>query len=124
MSSTPARPASPFIPGRAWAGGYNYLANLFASLDAHQKGRFTPVVFAETDADQQELAGLVRLASVEIIRSDAFDRARGGLGAAVFTVLDRAAVDEFRRHRIDVVVETARFFGWRLPYPAVAWFPD
>ena len=25
---------------------------------------------------------------------------------------------------IDVVFESARFFGWRLPCPAVAWFPD
>jgi glycosyltransferase involved in cell wall biosynthesis len=124
MSSTPQRLAFTFISRRAWAGGYNYLANLFASLDAHQKGRFTPVVFAETDADHQELAELTRLRSVEVVRSDAFDRTRGGLAAAVLTGLDRAAVDEFRRHRIDIVVETARFFGWRLPYPSVAWFPD
>ena len=38
--------------------------------------------------------------------------------------LDRPAAAEFRAKRIDVVFEAARFFGWRLPYPSVAWFPD
>jgi glycosyltransferase involved in cell wall biosynthesis len=38
--------------------------------------------------------------------------------------LDRKAAAEFRTHRIDAVFESARFFGWRLPFPAVAWFPD
>ena len=38
--------------------------------------------------------------------------------------LDRAAVAEFRKKNIDVVFEAARFFGWRMPYPAVAWFTD
>jgi glycosyltransferase involved in cell wall biosynthesis len=124
MSSAPLRLAFTYISRRAWAGGYNYLTNLFASLDTHQKGQFTPVLFAETAADQRELAELARQRSVEVICSNAFDRTPGRLAAAVFTGLDRAAVDEFRRHRIDAVVETARFFGWRLPYPTIAWFPD
>jgi glycosyltransferase involved in cell wall biosynthesis len=124
MSSAPLRLAFTHISRRAWAGGYNYLANLFASLEAHQKGRFTPVVFAATGADQQELAELAMLPSVEVVRSGAFEQTRGAIAAAILTGIDRAAVNEFARQRIDVVVETARFFGWRLPYPSVAWFPD
>ena len=31
---------------------------------------------------------------------------------------------EFRAKNIDLVFENARFFGWRLPFPAIAWFPD
>ncbi|WP_334374124.1 glycosyltransferase family 4 protein [Bradyrhizobium sp. AZCC 1719] len=46
------------------------------------------------------------------------------MAAALAWGLDREAAAEFRTHRIDAVFEAARFFGWRLPYPAVAWFPD
>src|SRR4029077_13980561 len=38
--------------------------------------------------------------------------------------LDSPAASEFRDKRIDVVFENARFFGWPLPFPAIAWFPD
>jgi glycosyltransferase involved in cell wall biosynthesis len=44
--------------------------------------------------------------------------------AALTLGLDRAAATEFRAKRIDLVFEAARFFGWRLPFPVVAWFPD
>jgi glycosyltransferase involved in cell wall biosynthesis len=124
MPWAPLRLAFTHISRQAWAGGYNYLANLFASLDATQKGRFVPVVFAGFTANQQELDELAKLPCVEVIRASAFDRTRMGLADAVITGLDHAAVDEFKRHGIDVVIETARFFGWRLPYPSVAWFPD
>jgi glycosyltransferase involved in cell wall biosynthesis len=46
------------------------------------------------------------------------------VAAALALGLDREAAAEFRTHRIDAVFESARFFGWRLPYPAIAWFPD
>jgi glycosyltransferase involved in cell wall biosynthesis len=124
MLSAPLRLAFTHIPRGVWAGGYNYLTNLFVSLDTFEKGRFAPIVFAGTGADQQELDEIANLPAVEVVRSYAFDRTRAGLAAAVLTGLDSAAVDEFGRHRVDVVIEAARFFGWRLPYPSVAWFPD
>jgi glycosyltransferase involved in cell wall biosynthesis len=46
------------------------------------------------------------------------------LAAALVLGLDREAAVEFRTQRIDAIFEAARFFGWRLPYPTVAWFPD
>ena len=57
------------------------------------------------------------------MRSAAFE-GRAGLAAALALGLDREAATEFRTQRIDAVFEIARFFGWRLPYPAIAWFPD
>jgi glycosyltransferase involved in cell wall biosynthesis len=33
-------------------------------------------------------------------------------------------VAAFRAAGVDLVFESARFFGWRLPFPAIAWFPD
>ncbi|WP_456654784.1 glycosyltransferase family 4 protein [Bradyrhizobium sp. JR3.5] len=81
------------------------------------------MVFAGKNADENEIAELAATPDVEIVRSEAFD-GQPGLAAALVLGLDRGAAAAFRSARIDVVVEAARFFGWRLPIPAVAWIPD
>lgn len=120
----PLRLAFTHIPRAVWGGGYNYLANLFAALDTHQKGKFTPVVFADSQAAPQELWDLAQIPAVEVVQSAAFDRTSRHLAEAVVLGLDGDAAREFTKSRIDVVIETARFFGWRLPQPSVGWFPD
>lgn len=120
--AAPLRLAFTHIPRRLWAGGYNYQSNLFAALSKFRPGEFAPVLFAGI-GDEADLAPLAAIPGVEVIRSAAFD-SRAGLVAALALGLDREAAAEFRTHRIDAVFESARFFGWRLPYPAIAWFPD
>ncbi len=119
----PLRVAFTHIPRRLWAGGYNYQTNLFAALSKFRSGEFTPVLFAGTGDDDADLAPLAAIPGVEVVRSPAFG-GRAGLAAALSLGLDRAAAAEFRAQSIDAVFEAARFFGWRLPYPTVAWFPD
>nr|WP_233475867.1 glycosyltransferase family 1 protein [Bradyrhizobium brasilense] len=111
------------ISRRLWAGGYNYQRNLFAALARFLPGEFVPVVFAGTGAEENELAELAAVPAVEVLRSEAFD-GQPGLAAALALGLDRGAAAAFHSARIDVVVEAARFFGWRLPVPTVAWIPD
>ncbi|MBR0896504.1 glycosyltransferase family 4 protein [Bradyrhizobium tropiciagri] len=123
MTTRPLRFAFGHISRRLWAGGFNYQRNLFAALDRFLPGEFTPVVFAGTGADANELAELAAVPSVEVVRSEAFD-GQPGLAAALGLGLDSGAAAAFRTARIDVVVEAARFFGWRLAIPAVAWIPD
>jgi glycosyltransferase involved in cell wall biosynthesis len=119
----PSRLAFTYIPRRLWAGGYNYQSNLFAALSKVRPGEFAPVLFAGTGDDDADLAPFAAIPGVEVVRSAAFE-GRAGLAAALALGLDREAATEFRTHRIDAVFESARFFGWRLPYPAIAWFPD
>ena len=120
----PLRIAFTTVPRRLWAGGHNYLNNLFAALDRYRPGEFTPVIFAGNRDDADELAALSRITGVEVVQSAAFDRPRAGLAAALALGLDGAAAADFSNARVDAVFENARFFGWRLPYPAIAWFPD
>ena len=124
MSDRPIRLAFTLIPRELWAGGYNYQRNLFATLYNYRRGEITPVVFAGMAADASDLSGLSEIRDVEVTQSNAFDRRGAGLAAALTLGLDGAAAKAFRDQGIDVVFESARFFGWRLPYPAVAWFPD
>ena len=120
----PLRVAFTHISRRLWAGGYNYQSNLFAALNRYCPGEIVPVLFAGTNDDSAELAALAPIPGVEVAQSTAFDRRGSSQIAALAFGLDQAAAAEFRARRIDVVFEAARFFGWRLPLPAVAWFPD
>lgn len=124
---TPLRVAFTHISRRVWTGGYNYQNNLFAALARHRPGEIKPVLFAGMNDDPLELAATEHISGVEVVQSPAFaefDRRRSGLLAALASGIDRAAAAEFRASRIDLVFEAARFFGWRLPFPALAWFPD
>jgi hypothetical protein len=122
----PLRVAFPVIPRGLWVGGYNYQCNLFAALSRYCPDEITPVVFATPDGDPAELAALSRVPAVKVEYSNIFlfeDR-HSRLPAAMLWGVDRLAAAEFRSRRIDVVFENGRFFGWRLPFPAIAWFPD
>ncbi|MGV7214019.1 glycosyltransferase family 4 protein [Bradyrhizobium sp. UFLA05-112] len=112
------------IPRRLWAGGYNYQRNLFEVLNRHRPGAIAPVLFAGATDDDDEIAAFTRIPGVEVVRSPVFDRAGGHLFRALAFGLDTPASALFRNRKIDMVFESARFFGWRLPFPAIAWFPD
>lgn len=118
----PLRVAFTTIQRRLWAGGYNYQRNLFTALNRYCAGEIAPILFAGTGDDPAELSGLSQIPAVEVAQSDVFDRQR--LAVSLAWGLDRPAAAEFREKRIDVVFENARFFGWRLHVPAIAWFPD
>ena len=120
----PLRVAFTNIPRRIWAGGYNYQNNLFAALNRYCPGQILPVMFAGYHDDPSDLEAVAQIPDVEVVQSSAFDRRRSSLAAALALGLDPAAAAEFQARRIDVVFESARFFGWRLPFPAIAWFPD
>ncbi|MGQ0684294.1 glycosyltransferase family 4 protein [Bradyrhizobium sp.] len=120
----PRRVAFTYVSRRRWAGGYNYQANLFAALARHCPGRIVPVLFAGTSEPAAELVPFSNVSGVEIVQSEAFDGRQAGLAAALVTGIDHRAADAFKARRIDVVFENARFFGWRLPIPVLAWFPD
>lgn len=120
----PLRVAFTHISRRLWAGGYNYQSNLFVALDRYCPGDISPVLFAGPHDASYEVAALAGIPRVEVVQSPGFDRRITGLVSAVALGVDRSAVAAFRAADIDVVFEAARFFGWRLPFPTVAWFPD
>ena len=114
------------IGGRKWTGGRNYLVNLLMVLARYELARLTPVLFLGTDEDPAELARFEALPGLEVVRAPAFDSVHGPVALANSMLLGRdlAAARQFRHHRIDIVFESARFFGWRLGLPAIAWLPD
>jgi glycosyltransferase involved in cell wall biosynthesis len=122
--SLPLRVGFTFIPRRLHAGGFNYLRNLFVALHRYRPGELEAVVFAGLSDDDNDLATFAGIPGVEVVKRRAFERDHSGLTSALVAGIDYAAAVAFDEARVDVVFEHARFFGWRLPFSVVAWFPD
>jgi glycosyltransferase involved in cell wall biosynthesis len=107
-------------------GGYNYLVNLAQVLSAHAPDRVQVVLFVGTDAVTANVEPFAAIPGVEVVRLSAFDDARRNqrLRQALLIGCDQAAARAFREHRIDVLFECAQFYGWRLPFPRIAWITD
>jgi glycosyltransferase involved in cell wall biosynthesis len=122
------RVAFTLISAANWmgTGGYNYLVNLAQVLSAHSPDRVQMVLFVGTDAVAANVEPFAAIARVQVVRASAFDDARRNqrLRQALLTGCDRAAADAFREHRIDVLFECAQFYGWRFPFPRIAWITD
>ena len=120
------RIAFTIIGGRAWAGGYNYLINLLTVLSKLSSSRVQPVLFLGTDLDQELLQPLLAIDGVEVIYSDLFNDSRHAwsLFQSLIFGSDLAIKRLLMKHCIDVVFENARFFGFGLGIPVIAWIPD
>ena len=120
------RVAFNLIESARWTGGYNYLLNLFRAIRSYEADHISPVLFCGGDADERDVAGILELGNVEVVRSSVFDlrkRAFNILRAYLFGV-DSDALHLFRRHQIDAVFENATFYGRSFPIPTIAWLPD
>lgn len=120
------RVAFTLIGGPEWTGGRNYLANLLRVLATHQAGVITPVLFVDRTLKPDEVSSFAAIPGLELVQSQALAASRGrrALLAALMFGRDSMLRREFAAQRVDVVFEAARYFGWRLGIPAIAWMPD
>ncbi|QNI30774.1 glycosyltransferase family 4 protein [Alloacidobacterium dinghuense] len=95
-------------------------------LTEHARNRIQPVLFVGIDAPLSNIEPFGAISGVEVVRSAEFDDERKSqrLRDALITGCDRAAAQSLRKHRIDVLFESAQFCGWRFPVPSIAWLPD
>lgn len=120
------RVAFTLIGGKDWTGGYNYLLNLLTALGQHQKEHLTPVLFVSKACNADDVSAFSAISGLELVRTPILDTSwrAVSLMQAMLWGRDTALQRLFRTHRIDVVFESAQFFGWRLGMPAIAWIPD
>ncbi|WP_310446594.1 glycosyltransferase family 1 protein [Thiobacillus sp.] len=120
------RIAFTLIGGKDWTGGYNYLLNLLHVLGQHQQDRLTPVLFVGEACTEGDIASFAAIPGVELVRTPLLNAARRtvSLIQAMLLGQDASVRRLFQDHQIDVVFESAQFFGWRLGTPAIAWIPD
>lgn len=120
------RVAFTLIGGKDWTGGHNYLLNLLKALEQHQKDRLTPVLFVSEGCTADDAASFAAIPGVELVRTPLLNASRrtASLMQAMLLGRDISLQRLFESQRINVVFESAQFFGWRLGIPAIAWIPD
>ena len=119
------RVAFTLIGGKNWTGGQNYLLNLLDVLVRYQADTLTPVLFVGEDGAEAAIP-FHAIAGLEVIHTSCLDmrRRKSALLEAMLWGKNSCLERVFRQHRIDLVFESAQFFGWRLGMPAIAWIPD
>lgn len=126
ISMAKLRVAFTLIGGKSWAGGYNYLLNLFRALDDYMAQSIEPIIFFGDDFDVDEISPFLDLSGAKVVKSSVFNRqyASKRLIYALVFGRDNAVQRVFRDNRIDCIFEAAQFHGWRSEFPSVAWIPD
>jgi hypothetical protein len=119
-------PAFTLIGRGNWTGGETYLRNMLGMIKAELPGKVAPKLFL-SQAQAKMLNGSLDpfLACPPIIDEIFADQGRGKrLARAIVTGRDLNAERVFRAHRIDVVFESANFYGRWFGLPVVSWIPD
>lgn len=126
MTDRTVRFAIPTIGGRHWLGGWNYMLGLVQDLAEFGQTRLETVILAGADERHKDLDALARLPRTEVVYDPGLnvEGRSSRLRQAVLSGLDPVIGHLIDRHQIDAIFEPARFYGWRLPIPALAWMPD
>ncbi len=118
------RIAFTLIGGSDWTGGHNYLLNLLDVLIRYQSAGLTPVLFVGDDFGVESPFKAIK--RLEIVSTPYLNASRRKISLVQAMLWGRDACLRrlLKQHRIDLVFESAQFFGWRMNIPAIAWIPD
>jgi glycosyltransferase involved in cell wall biosynthesis len=111
---------------KIWTGGYNYLLNLVHTINDVLPKQITPVIFFADNAAPEDVARFASIDCANIVQSPALRHSRRSrsLIYALLWGVDPTIQVIFEKNKIDVVLEVAQFFGWRLRQRTVAWMAD
>lgn len=109
-----------------WIGGYNYILNLMFALSNSKIENIRPVLFIGDDLDPESIKPFMNINNISIVKDKAFNLKKKNkrLFIALLTGRDIIAYRLFKQHSIQVVFETAQFYGKYFPIPTITWIPD
>jgi glycosyltransferase involved in cell wall biosynthesis len=124
--SNPIKLAFPLLGRGGWTGGFIYLKNTLALINARLANEIEAHVFLSPSEFEKFGAELSPLVNGRIITDPAIAVAgRGGsLVRSLITGRDAALFNLLKKSGIDVVFENASFYGARFGLPIVSWMPD
>lgn len=114
------------IGGGFGTGGYNYLLNLVRLICEFESERVQPVLLFGSDVSHSELEPFAAIEGAEVVQSSVMNRGRRAslLIRALLLGRDPSFQLLLNDQRIDLIFESAHYFGWRVGRPVVAWIPD
>ena len=121
----PLNIAFTLIASKSWMGGFNYLLNLVKALVSQTSSPVCCFIFCGEDAYSSDVDAFNGVGATVVSHPifNATNRSKGLKQASIWGI-DVAARDCFLEHQINLVFESASFYGWRFPLPTIAWVPD
>lgn len=120
------RVAFTLIGGKDWLGGANYLRNLLQVIITFNSNELKPIVFVDESISEDHIHDLRSIPGLEIVKTSAISSKNQFISFLQALLWGR----NIQLHRllkgknIDVVFESAQYFGWRIGIPVIAWIPD
>lgn len=114
------------IGGTNWLGGLNYQINLLDALLQHESETVRPILFLGNDAPKDCVDRFHKIQGLQLVHSSIFNQnaSKRRLVQSLVWGTDSAAQRVFREYQVDIVFESADFYGWRFPLKTIAWIPD
>lgn len=109
-----------------WIGGYNYILNLVKLLTTDADQIVQPVLFVGADLSNIDILPFLEVKGLIVVKNEWFDLANKNkrLLSALLRGKDQRAAEIFEQYGIEVVFESAQFYGARFPLPVISWIPD
>jgi glycosyltransferase involved in cell wall biosynthesis len=109
-----------------WSGGETYQRNMFGVMAQELAGKVQAKLFLSPEQYQKIGTSFDRFLAQPAIVDERVNGAGGGRRAVQAAVLgrDQALADLVMPHGLDVMFESAQWFGNRFPIPVISWIPD
>ena len=120
------RIAFPLINDEVWAGGYNYLFNLFKVISLDKNNYIKPVIFHGDEINKKKIADLKKIKQIELVETSLMNSSNKKkilFNSFVFGK-DTKIEALFLSYKIDIIFENAFFYGKDIKIPIIAWIPD
>ena len=102
------------------------MLNLARAVAEYGDGKIQVVAFFPPEAPLEDFNPFVEIKGVETYHHCCFSKKGRNIRQleALFTGRNSGVSQVFNNHGIDVVFESANFYGARIEQPCIAWFPD
>lgn len=109
-----------------WKGGLNYQKTLLKIISTHLSGLVVAKIFATGSQLKIAEEAFGQYLEEPIIIDSRVNKAGTGIKAlkALIFGTDKSIENLFHEHNVDIVFETARFFGKNFSLPCLSWIPD
>jgi len=109
-----------------WIGGYNYILNLISVILNDDSKNIEPVLFLGKDILEEDISPFLNIKRLLIVRDKHFNLDNKNLRLLITLISghDAKALKIFRKYDINIVFESAQFYGTKFQIPIISWLPD
>jgi len=113
-----------FLPNpKEWFGGVNYYLRLCAVLNRYSNN-INCIVFYSDDLPSSVVNRFSSLTNSQLIKINRTKQSSSRILQSLFLGKDKYADQLFKIYKLDYIIESGAFYGWRFNESIISWIPD